>query len=136
MGDAKEDGDDDHVAPGGGAVPLGHHFGPQPRQAALPLLPGEAVLHVTWQGLSAAAPTGPADCLAAVLTTQRLLIVAANLRLVAAAPLASSTCGSALADPVTSVTWAGPMLLYSTLSGQVMQVCATGAVLPDRKSVV
>ncbi|GFR49123.1 hypothetical protein Agub_g10921, partial [Astrephomene gubernaculifera] len=125
----------------------GHHFGSQPRQASLPLLPSENVVHVAWQSLALAPPRdqangsssssggggggvpGPADAVAAVLTTQRLLLVTAGLRVVCAVSLV--THGSAaLLDPLTSVVWAGPMLLVSTVAGQVLQLTWTGTLLP------
>ncbi|GLC75697.1 hypothetical protein PLESTF_001674900 [Pleodorina starrii] len=115
------------------SIPMGHHFGPQQRQAHLPLLPQEAVIHVAWQSLAigggAADAEGPADAVAAVLTTQRLLLVTAGLRVVCAVSLA--THGSAaLQEPLTSVVWAGPMLLASTAAGQILQLTWTGQLLP------
>ncbi|KXZ50212.1 hypothetical protein GPECTOR_17g849 [Gonium pectorale] len=142
---AADSSDDDSDAGGGGGaatepeqpyyatLPSGHHFGTFPRQGTLPLLPGENVIHVAWQSLivggAAAATDGPADAVAAVLTSSRLLLVTAGLRVVCAASLA--THGSAaVPEPLTSVMWAGPMLLASTATGQLMQLTWTGSLLP------
>ncbi|KAG2498542.1 hypothetical protein HYH03_003293 [Edaphochlamys debaryana] len=127
------------------SLPQGHHFGPIARQAAFPLLPHETVLHVAWQSLSlaaepaagskaaeaaaAAAPSGPADAVAAVLTSQRLLLLTAGLRQVASVSL-SGVGSAALGESLTSVLWAGPMLLACSAAGQVLQLTWTGQLLP------
>lgn len=61
---------------------------------------------------------------AALLTTRRLLLVAGNLRLVAAVDATGGALG--VAHAVTSMVWAGPALLYITAGGQVrgrVRVC-------------
>ncbi|KAG2431967.1 hypothetical protein HYH02_013183 [Chlamydomonas schloesseri] len=197
-GGDSSDEDDPNADASGAYYPTlghGHHFGNVGRQAALPLLPNETVLHVAWQSLTlAAAPApaaaappkakkpaaeaaeadgssaealrvnstfagaaaaiaaakaaaggvsaaaaartpqpglgGPTDAVAAVLTTQRLMIVTAALRVVASVSLAPLGCPAAAAEPLTSVVWAGPMLLASTAAGQVLQLTWTGQLLP------
>ncbi|EFJ50185.1 hypothetical protein VOLCADRAFT_89057 [Volvox carteri f. nagariensis] len=129
------DSDADGLPPVYPSMPAGHYFGVIPRQAHLPLLAQEIVIHVAWQSLSLAGPAaaagggGAVDAVAAVLTTQRLLLVTAALRVVCSVSLAAH--GSAvLMEPLTSVVWAGPMLLATTASGQVLQLTWTGALLP------
>ncbi|GLI65745.1 hypothetical protein VaNZ11_009346 [Volvox africanus] len=129
------DSDSDGAQPVYPSMPVGHFFGPQQRQAHLPLMPQETVIHVAWQSLSLGPPSatataaGATDAVAAVLTTQRLMLVTAGLRVVCSTSLA--TRGSAaLLEPLTSVVWAGPMLLVSTAAGQVLQLTWTGSLLP------
>ncbi len=161
-GAANDSSDEDHdpTADSAGVyyttLPKGHHFGPTQRQACLPLLPGETVMHVAWQRLqllpppAAAAPRappasgrpaagpgvsaagGPHDAIAAVLTNQRLLLLTSSLRVVCAVGLASYGCTALPSEPcgVTSLVWAGPMLLLSTAAGQVLQLTWTGRLLP------
>ncbi|KAG2445523.1 hypothetical protein HXX76_000138 [Chlamydomonas incerta] len=197
-GDSSDEEADPNADASGAYYPTlghGHHFGNVGRQAALPLLSYEIVLHVAWQSLTLAAPAaappppkakkpaaaaaaaeadgvadslrtnstfagagaaiaaaaaaaggvsaaaaahrvappglgGPTDAVAAVLTTQRLLIVTAALRVVASVSLAALGCPAAAAEPLTSVVWAGPMLLVTTAAGQVLQLTWTGQLLP------
>ena len=166
-GDSSDEDADPNADASGAYYPTlghGHHFGNVGRQASLPLLPNETVLHVAWQSLTLAAPPpppkakkpaaaapaaaggdsaaapaarapppglgGPTDAVAAVLTTQRLMVVTAALRVVASVSLAALGCPAAAAEPLTSVLWAGPMLLATTAAGQVLQLTWTGQLLP------
>lgn len=93
-----------------------------PVRASLALRPGEAVLQVAWQTLvpadasfhtgSEGAGTAVAAA-AAVLTSQRLLIVNERLGVVASASVPAD-----MGLPV-SCLWMGPALLLSTTTGQV-----------------
>lgn len=96
-----------------------------PVRATLPLRPGEALLQVAWQSLMPAgaeagsfhsscegAGSAAAAC-AALLTSQRVLIVNELLSVVASAAIPSDT-----GLPV-SCLWMGPALLVSTSTGQV-----------------
>lgn len=115
----------------------GHHFGLLQRQAYLQLGPQEIVIHVTWQSLTLGRPSGsgaatgdgPSGAVAAILTSQRLLLVTAGLRVVCSVSLASYA-SAVMLEPLTSLVWAGPMLLVSTAAGQVLQLTWTGTLLP------
>ena len=99
-------------------------------QARLALLPAERVIDVTWQHMALSARQHDASStptVGAVLTTRRLLIVAADdLQVLAHATTpacADSPVGSPF--PFHSCLWAGPCLLYSAAGGEV------GALLWD-----
>lgn len=104
-----------------------------PVRASLALRPGEAVLQVAWQPLvpadgsfhsgSEGAATAVAAA-AAVLTSQRLLILSERLGVVASASVPAD-----MGLPV-SCLWMGPALLLSTTTGQVI------ARLDDAESVL
>jgi len=93
-----------------------------PVRASLVLRPGEAVLQVAWQTLvpadgsfhtgSEGAATAVAAA-AAVLTSQRLLVLNERLGVVASASMPAD-----MGLPV-SCLWMGPALLLSTTTGQV-----------------
>lgn len=103
-----------------------------PVRASLQLRSGEAVVQVAWQSLMPrdssfhsgceGAGTVAAAC-AAVLTSQRMLIVNERLGVVASASVPSD-----LGLPV-SCLWMGPALLLSTSTGQVLQVCWDGKLV-------
>ncbi|GAB4816914.1 hypothetical protein N2152v2_003960 [Parachlorella kessleri] len=112
---------------GGGGVSSQPGKGLAARQT-LQLRPGEALVQVAWQALSEPAggyhtancPPPAAACVAALLTTERCLLVDERLRVVAASSLAPD-----LGLPV-SCLWVGPALLVSTAGHQVLQVCWDG----------
>lgn len=87
----------------------------------LALRPAERLVSVAWQNLTATeVPLAPNMCAAAVLTSQRLLIVRGDLAPVAS--LDTATLSMGLPHPITSLLWAGPALLFATAAGQVKQV--------------
>jgi hypothetical protein len=55
---------------------------------------------------------GKASVVGAVLTSRRLMMVSATLRVIAATPLSSSQ------PPITSFLWAGPALLFCNAAHQ------------------
>eukprot|EP00775_Hariotina_reticulata_P010067 gene10067-10222_t len=101
---------------GGESQVLGEH--------SLQLQRNERLLSVAWQNTSSSTPLEPHQCAAAILTTQRLMLVSGDLTLLAAVP---ASCGSVgLSNAITSFLWVGPALLYMTAAGQVMQLMWTG----------
>ena len=97
-----------------------------PVRATLPLRQGEALLQVAWQSLMPGGATEAASfhsgcegagsaaaACAALLTSQRVLIVNERLAVVASAAIPSD-----MGLPV-SCLWMGPALLVSTSTGQV-----------------
>lgn len=103
-----------------------------PTRASLALRPGEAVVQVAWQPLVPADGSFHSGCegagsvaaaAAAVLTSQRLLVVSERL-----AVLASAAIPPDMGLPV-SCLWLGPALLVSTSAGQVVQACWDGKLV-------
>eukprot|EP00878_Enallax_costatus_P005037 GHUV01005297.1.p1 GENE.GHUV01005297.1~~GHUV01005297.1.p1 ORF type:complete len:1446 (+),score=421.24 GHUV01005297.1:301-4638(+) len=93
-------------------------------QHSLQLQPNERVVSLSWQSMTQHEPLEPHQCAAAILTTQRLLLVSGDLTLLAAI---DASCGSVgLSNAITSYLWVGPALLYMTVGGQVMQLTWTG----------
>ncbi len=86
----------------------------------LQLQSSERVISVSWQNLAQApseVPQEPHQAAAAILTTQRLMIVSGDLTLLASV---DASCGSlGVPNSITSFVWAGPALLYMTAAGQV-----------------
>ncbi|KAF6258699.1 hypothetical protein COO60DRAFT_1088483 [Scenedesmus sp. NREL 46B-D3] len=124
---AGEDSDDPDAAEGDdAAVATAPDKGQVAGEHSLQLQPNERVVSVSWQELGQAPPLEPCHCAAAILTTQRLLLVAGDLALLAAV---DASCGSVgLGSAITSILWVGPALLYMTAGGQVMQLTWTGQV--------
>lgn len=79
--------------------------------------------------VAAAAATA---CAGAILTSQRLLLVKGDLTVLACVDLATAALGGlavpCTGQPVSSLLWAGPMLLYTTPTGRVQQMTWTGGV--------
>ena len=103
-----------------------------PVRASLALRSGEAVVQVAWQALVPADGSFHSGCegagsavaaAAAVLTSQRVLILDEGLRVLASAGLPAD-----MGLPA-SCLWLGPALLVSTSTGQVMQVCWDGKLV-------
>ncbi|PSC69692.1 Transducin WD40 repeat-like superfamily [Micractinium conductrix] len=103
-----------------------------PVRATLALRSGEAVVQVAWQSLMPADNSFHSGCdgagsvaaaVAAVLTSQRLLLVNERLAVVASAGIPSD-----MGLPA-SCLWMGPALLVSTTIGQVLQVCWDGKLV-------
>ncbi|WIA34203.1 hypothetical protein OEZ86_012559 [Tetradesmus obliquus] len=122
---AGEDSDDPDAAEPATAV-VAPDMGQVGGEHSLQLQPNERVVAVRWQELGQGPPLEPYHCAAAILTTQRLLLVSGDLTLLAAV---DASCGSVgLTSAITSFLWVGPALLYMTAGGQVMQLTWTGQV--------
>ncbi|KAG1655614.1 hypothetical protein FOA52_007262 [Chlamydomonas sp. UWO 241] len=115
----------------GKGIAKGQHVGLLERTQMLRLAPGEGVLQVAWQSLSPSGgvPYLPEDVACAVLTNQRVLLLRGDLsvHLQAVLTLPGAPGAGSIAPPATSMLWAGPMLLYLTPGGAVMQVPWSGA---------
>jgi hypothetical protein len=110
-------------AGGGGALSKAKHV--------LKLRLSEAVIHITWQtlldptedfhvgcpGADTALP-----CVAAVITTERVLLIDDRLRILAASNFAGD-----MGIPISSL-WVGPALLVTTSANQVMHVRWDGQI--------
>lgn len=84
---------------------------------SLQLQRNERVVSISWQSMTQHEPLEPHQCAAAILTTQRLLLVSGDLTVLAAI---DASCGSVgLSSAITSYLWVGPALLYMTVGGQV-----------------
>jgi hypothetical protein len=108
---------------GGGALSKAKHV--------LKLRQSEAVIHVTWQtlldptedfhtgceGVETALP-----CLAAVVTTERVILVDDRLRILTASNFAGD-----MGIPI-SCLWVGPALLVTTSANQVMHIRCNGQI--------
>ncbi|KAK9868616.1 hypothetical protein WJX84_006947 [Apatococcus fuscideae] len=85
----------------------------------LALSPAETLLQVAWQSLTEdprGAGDGGTGVVAAVLTSARVLIINANLQVIVSSHLQPT------APPFTSLLWAGPALLITSMAHQVMQL--------------
>eukprot|EP00879_Flechtneria_rotunda_P017296 GHRR01018118.1.p1 GENE.GHRR01018118.1~~GHRR01018118.1.p1 ORF type:complete len:1217 (+),score=567.02 GHRR01018118.1:272-3922(+) len=120
---AGEDSDDPDAA----GVTTGQqapHMGQVAGEHSLQLQYSERVVSVSWQNLSVKAPMEPQHCAAAILTTQRLMLVSGDLTILAATDASGGSVG--LTHTITSYLWVGPALLYMTAAGQVLQLTWTG----------
>ncbi|GAX73289.1 hypothetical protein CEUSTIGMA_g743.t1 [Chlamydomonas eustigma] len=111
----------------------GQHVGQLPRQAQARLSHGEKILQLAWQSLvtSPVVPTSPDDCVCAVLTSKRIMVLRGDLGLQTQVDIVVTATGGPMACPATSILWFGPALLYLTAAGAVLQVPWTGgAPLP------
>ena len=101
----------------------------------LSLLPGEAVLDLLWEPScsftvacedSCSSPSSYQNAHIGILTNTRVLITTASLQIISANNF-SSPLKSKFLDAVTSISWIGSALIYSTLSGHIKYL------LPPRK---
>ena len=99
-------------------------------------VPGVLMLQVTWQQLLEEQPSGnegkpdSLNAAAAVVTSQRVLILGPDLTLKAATP---QRIGGAV---ITSALWVGPALLFCDSAGAVSTSICNEAIVLQQNSII